>query len=98
MDGIAVEAGLAGPGGVLLVVDVLLFLSQAQRAAPRLQRAGGQAAVLLAIRLPLPTDGDVCCYGGGIIILCSQGSGGSRLQNEILMRKFRSPPGRQTTG
>lgn len=34
VDGVAVESGLAGPGGVLLVVGVLLLLSQTQVAPP----------------------------------------------------------------
>lgn len=34
VDGVAVESGLTGPGGVLLVVSVLLLLSQAQVAPP----------------------------------------------------------------
>lgn len=34
VDGVAVESGLTGPGGVLLVVSVLLLLSQTQVAPP----------------------------------------------------------------
>lgn len=34
VDGVAVESGLTGPGGVLLVVGILLLLSQTQVAPP----------------------------------------------------------------
>lgn len=57
MDGVAVESGLAGPGGVFLVVGILLFLAQAQVALHCLQRTGGEAA-LNSIWLPLPGDRD----------------------------------------
>lgn len=70
VDGVAVEAGLAGPGGVLLVVGVLLLLSQTQAAAHPLQRAGGEA-VVLGICLPLPGETDVCLITG-VITLCSR--------------------------
>lgn len=72
MDGVAVEASLAGPGGVLLVVSILLLFSKTQATVHRLQRTGGEA-VVLSIWLPLPGDRDVDLITG-IITLCSQGA------------------------
>lgn len=57
-DGVAVEARLAGPGGVLLVVGILLLFSRTQATPHRLRRAGGEA-VLLRVRLPVPGERDV---------------------------------------
>lgn len=72
MDGVAVEAGLAGPGGVLLVVSVLLLVSEAQATPHCLQRTGCEA-VLLSICLPVPGERDMYLITG-IVILCSQGA------------------------
>ena len=54
--GVAVEAGLAGPAGVLQVVGVLLLLVQTQLAAQQLAGAGGRA-VQARVRVTLPGDG-----------------------------------------
>lgn len=54
VDGVAVEARLAGPGGVPQVVSVLLLFAEGQAAARLLHRAAGGAVLLL----PLPEDED----------------------------------------
>ena len=57
--GVAVEAGLAGPAGVLQVVRVLLLLVQTQPAAQELAGAGGRA-IQARVSVALPggqTDG-----------------------------------------
>lgn len=55
VDGVTVEASLAGPGGVLLVVSILLLFSKTETASHCLQRTGGKA-ILLSIRLPFPGE------------------------------------------
>lgn len=72
VDGVAVEASLAGPRGVLLVVSILLLFSKTQAAPHCLQRTGCEA-ILLSIWVPLPGKRDVYLITG-IIILCSKGA------------------------
>lgn len=94
VDGVAVEASLAGPGGVPLVVSILLFFSKTQTAPHCLQRTGGEA-VLLSIRLPVPGERDAHLTTD-IIILCSQGALSFFCQNRS-MRKVSCPSGKQST-
>lgn len=55
VDGVAVEGSLACPGGVLLVVSILLLLSKTQAAPHCFQWTGGEA-IFLSIWLPLPGE------------------------------------------
>lgn len=58
VDGVAVEASLTGPGGVLQVISIFLLLSSCQATPHRLQRRRG-GAILLSIWCLLPGERDV---------------------------------------
>lgn len=58
VDGVAVEASLTGPGGVLEVIGVFLLFSSCQAAPHGLQRSRGEA-ILLSIWCLLPGERDV---------------------------------------